>query len=256
MKWILAHPLPGNALKRSTIINMSYFQTQSAQSAVHPANPAVERVFLRTVFAWMVLGVGLTAGIAAWFGSNDAVMKSLNAHPGWIFGAIIAQLGLVFGLSFGINKISAGLASFLFVLYAAITGVVFAVILGYYSAGSVAFAFAGATGVFGGMAAYGYFTKSDLTKFGPILFGALIGFVVASVVYVFVPGNTFNLILGYAGVIIFAGLTAWDMQNIKKFAAGATDEESSRKLAIFGALSLYLNFINIFLSLLRIFGRS
>jgi hypothetical protein len=235
---------------------MSYFQTQSAPSAVQPVSAEVERVFLRTVFAWMVLGVGTTAGIAAWFGSNKQVMDSLQAHPGWLLVAIFAQLGLVFGLSFGINKISSGLASLLFLLYAAVTGVVFSVILGAYSTSSVAFAFAGAAGVFGGMAAYGYFTKSDLTKFGPILFGALIGFLVASVVFIFTGGETFNLILGYAGVIIFAGLTAWDMQRIKSFASGATDEESGKKLAIFGALSLYLNFINIFLSLLRIFGRS
>ncbi len=235
---------------------MSYLQSHSAEAAVTPVNPAVERVFLRTVFAWMVLGLGVTAGIAAWFGSNKQVMDTLQSKPGWIFGAIIVQLGLVFALSFGINKISAGLASLLFLLYAGVTGVVFSIILEAYSAGSVAFAFAGAVGVFGGMAAYGYFTQTDLTKFGPILFGALIGLIVASVVYMFFPGNTFNLILGYLGVIVFAGLTAWDMQNIKRFAAGATDEESGRKLAIFGALSLYLNFINIFLSLLRIFGRS
>jgi FtsH-binding integral membrane protein len=235
---------------------MSYFQTQSAQSSVQPVSAEVERVFLRTVFAWMVLGVGTTAGIAAWFGSNKQVMDALQTHSSWLFIAIGVQLALVFGLSFGINKISSGLAAVLFLVYAAVTGVVFSVILGSYSTTSVASAFAGATGVFGGMAAYGYFTKSDLSKLRPILFGALIGLIVASVVFLFTGGQTFNLILGYAGVIIFAGLTAWDMQQIKKFAAGATDEESGKKLAIFGALSLYLNFINIFLSLLRIFGRS
>jgi hypothetical protein len=235
---------------------MSYFQTQSAQSNLQAASPAVERVFLRTVFAWMVLGVGVTAGIAAWFGSNKQVTDALQANPGWVFGAIIVQLGLVFALSFGINKISSGLASLLFMLYAGVTGVVFSIILQAYSSASIAFAFAGAVGVFGGMAAYGYVTKSDLTKFGPILFGALIGFLVASIVFMFTGGETFNLILGYLGVIIFAGLTAWDMQRIKSMASGAQDEESGKKLAIFGALSLYLNFINIFLSLLRIFGRS
>jgi len=152
---------------------MSYFQTQSAQSNLQAASPAVERVFLRTVFAWMVLGVGVTAGIAAWFGSNKQVTDALQANPGWVFGAIIVQLGLVFALSFGINKISSGLASLLFMLYAGVTGVVFSIILQAYSSASIAFAFAGAVGVFGGMAAYGYVTKSDLTKFGPILFGAL-----------------------------------------------------------------------------------
>jgi len=117
-------------------------------------------------------------------------------------------------------------------------------------------AFAGASGVFGGMAVWGYTTKRDLSGMGPVLFGALIGLIVASVVFMFVGGQTFNLILGYGGVVIFAGLTAWDIQQIKSFSGAATDEESGKKLAIFGALSLYLNFINIFLSLLRIFGSS
>lgn len=235
---------------------MSYFQSKLDQPFAAAATPAVERVFLRTVFAWMFLGLGVTAGIAAWFSSNQAVMDKLQSNSSWVFGAVIVQLGLVMFISFGINRISAATASLLFILYAGITGVVFSVILGAYSTASIAFAFAGAGGVFGGMAAYGWFTKSDLTRFGPVLFGALIGFVVASFVFVFTGGQTFNLILGYLGVIIFAGLTAWEMQQIRSFAASAQTEEQGRKLAIFGALSLYLSFINIFLSLLRIFGRS
>ena len=209
---------------------------------------------MRTVFAWMLLGVGVTAAIAAWFGSNAKLMAQLQAKPMWIFVAIALQIGLVMGLSFGINKISAATASMLFILYAGLTGVIFSIIVDAYTTASISMAFAGAAGVFGGMAIYGFTTKRDLTGLGPILFGALIGLIVASIAFMFVGGQTLNLIIGFAGVVIFAGLTAWDMQMIKSYSASATDEESGRKLAIFGALQLYLNFVNIFLSLLRIFG--
>jgi FtsH-binding integral membrane protein len=229
---------------------------QGIHSADHStiANPALERVFLRTVFAWMFVGLGVTAGIAAWFSADRQVMDGLQQSPGWILGAFLLQLGLVMFLAFAINRISAATATFLFILYAAVTGVVFAVIIDGYTAGSVGIAFAGATGVFAGMALWGFATKRDLTGLGPILFGALIGLIIASVVFAFVGGSTFNLILGAAGVFIFAGLTAFNVQQIKKWGATATDEESARKMAIFGALQLYLDFINLFLSLLRIFG--
>ena len=116
-------------------------------------------------------------------------------------------------------------------------------------------AFGGATGVFGGMAAYGYVTKRDLSGLGGILFGALIGLIVASIVYAFVGGSTLNFVIGIFGVVIFAGLTAYDMQKIKKIGAqGIGDADTTQKLAIFGALALYLDFINLVISLLRIFG--
>lgn len=228
--------------------------TEHGQVQSGTTDPALERVFLKAVFGWMFIGLGLTAGIAAWFGSNAALMSKLESKPAWLLGAIILQLGLVLGLSFGIRRISAAAATFMFVLYAGLSGVTFAVIVNGYTTGSVAMAFAGAAGVFGGMALWGYTTKRDLTGFGPVLFGALIGLVVASVVYAFTGGATFNLILGFAGVVIFAGLTAWDIQKVKQWSANATDDESARKLAIFGALSLYLDFVNLFISLLRIFG--
>jgi uncharacterized protein len=115
-------------------------------------------------------------------------------------------------------------------------------------------AFAGATGVFAGMAAYGYTTDRDLSGWGGILFGALIGLIVASIAFAFVGGSTLNLIIGWAGVIIFAGLTAYDMQAIKRIGGQAQGAEQTQKLAIFGALRLYLDFINLVISLLRIFG--
>ena len=202
----------------------------------------------------MMVGLALTAGIALWFSQNQALMDTIQANPAWLFGAVIAQFGVVMFLAFAINRISASTATFLFVLYAALTGATFSVLLGYYSTSSIALAFAGATGVFGGMAFWGFATKRDLTGFGPVLFGALIGFLVASIVFAFTGGETFNLILGFLGVIIFAALTAYDVQKISRWSAESVDDESARKMAIFGALQLYLDFVNIFLSLLRIFG--
>ena len=231
------------------------FQT-AGRSLTAQVDPAVQRVFLRAAFLWMMIGVALTAGIALWFSQNDQLMNTIQSNPGWMIGALVVQFGVVMFLAFAINRISAATATFLFVLYAGLTGATFSVLLGYYSTSSVALAFAGATGVFGGMALWGFATKRDLTGFGPVLFGGLIGFLVASVVFVFTGGQTFNLILGFLGVIIFAGLTAYDVQKISKWSAESVDDESARKMAIFGALQLYLDFVNIFLSLLRIFGSS
>jgi len=233
---------------------MSFITRSASQAPAGTADPALERVFLKSVFAWMFVGLGVTAGIATWFGTNEKLMADLHAKPGWLIGAIIVEFALVLGLSFGINRISAAAATFMFVLYAGVSGVVFAIIIDAYTTASVSMAFAGATGVFGGMALWGWTTKRDLTGLGPVLFGALIGLIVASVVYMFTGGATFNLLIGFAGVIIFAGLTAWDIQKIKQWSANATDEQSARKASIFGALMLYLDFVNLFISLLRIFG--
>ena len=222
---------------------------------VETAAIATERSFLREVFAWMLLALAVTTGIAIWFHASGGVLNYFNDHQGIFFACLGAQLAVVFGLSLAINRISAQVATLLFLLYAALTGLTFSILLEVYTTGSIVGAFAGATGVFGGMAVYGYTTERDLSSWGAILFGALIGLIVASIAFLFVGGSTFNLILGFAGVIIFAGLTSYDMQKLKQLNAQAMSEEHHQKAAIFGALMLYLDFINIFLSLLRIFGR-
>jgi FtsH-binding integral membrane protein len=222
---------------------------------VETAVVATERTFLRHVFAWMVLALAVTTGIAIWFHSTGSVVNYFDDHPGIFFACLGGQLAMVFGLSFAINRISAQTAALLFILYAGLTGVTFSILLEVYTTGSIVGAFAGATGVFGGMALYGYTTERDLSSWGAILFGALIGLIVASIAFVFVGGSTFNLLLGFAGVIIFAGLTSYDMQKLKEMNAQGLSDEHQQKAAIFGALMLYLDFINIFISLLRIFGR-
>jgi FtsH-binding integral membrane protein len=215
-----------------------------------------EQTFLRDVFAWMFAALALSTGIAVWFHADHTFSQSyLQAHSGLFLVAIFAQLGLVIALQAAINRISARTAALLFFVYAALTGAVFSVILTEFTSGTVVGAFAGAAGVFGGMALWGFTTKRDLSGWGGILFGALIGIVVASFVFLFVGGTTFNLILGWGGVIIFSGLTAFQMQMLKRQAQiGFGNPEVAEKAAIIGALRLYLSFINLFISLLRIFG--
>jgi FtsH-binding integral membrane protein len=215
-----------------------------AYQATASTDAVAERTYLRQVFAWMLLGLALTTGVAAYLASTTNVVDYFNEHSGAYWILFIVQIGAVFALSFAITRISANVAALLFCLYAGLTGVTFAILFEVYTTGSV-------------VAAYGYVTKRDLSGLGGILFGALIGLIVASIVYVFVGGGVFNFIIGVFGVIIFAGLTAYDMQKIKQIGArGIGDADTQQKLAIFGALALYLDFINIVISLLRIFGGS
>jgi FtsH-binding integral membrane protein len=228
--------------------------TSPAFPAAAATSAELVSAHLRRVFAWMFVGLGLTTAIAVWFASQADVMDWFADHF-WVFIALmVAQFGLVFVLALAINKLSAFMATLMFCLYAGLTGVTFSVLLEAYTTASIVGAFAGAAGLFAGMALYGYATKRDLSSWGGILFGALIGLIVASIVYVFTGGAVFNLILGIFGVIIFSGLTAYDMQKIKQYAPAEGDETGARRAAIIGALALYLDFINLFISLLRIFG--
>jgi FtsH-binding integral membrane protein len=213
-----------------------------------------ERSYLRQVFSWMILALAITTGVAVWFAASSNVVDYFDSHGAIFFIVLGLQLAMVFGLVGAINRISAQVAAILFCVYAALTGLTFSILLETYTTASVVGAFAGATGVFAGMAFYGYVTERDLSGWGAILFGALIGLIAASIVFIFVGGGAFNFILGCAGVVIFAGLTAYDMQKLKQIGAQGLSGDTEQKVAIFGALSLYLDFINLFISLLRIFG--
>jgi FtsH-binding integral membrane protein len=244
-------------------------------TAAFGTDAIAERDFLRQVFAWMFLALALTTGVAVLFHQSNAALNYFSAHPTLFYVALFAQLGFVIALRpiVASQRVSVQAAALVFFLYAALTGVVFSILLDVYTTKSVVGAFGGACGVFAGMALWGYTTKSDLTRFGPILFGALIGMVVASVVFIFTGGGVLNLLIGFAGVIIFSGLTAYDIQNLKQMRIGRgrfgfgggfrgrggggqplTVGAGSEKFAIYGALMLYLDFINLFISLLRIFG--
>ncbi len=210
--------------------------------------------FLTSVFGWMFVGLALTAGIAAYVAASSNMLDWFDAHPWAYFAMFIAQLGLVITLSAGINKISAPVAVFLFALYAALNGFIFSVILEAYTTASIASAFGVAAGMFGGMAIYGYVTKRDLTGMRSILFMGLIGLIIGMVVNMFWANSVLYWFVTFGGVVLFCALTAYDMQKIKQIGESGADAETLKKASILGALSLYLDFINLFLFLLRIFG--
>ena len=213
--------------------------------------------FLRRVFTWMFLGLLMTGLVAAIVGSSDSLLTDVTDNPLILMLVFAAQLGLVFTISGAINRLSPATALTLFFVYAALNGVLFSFVFELYTAQSIFTTFLITSAMFGTLALIGATTKTDLTKLGPILFAALIAFIIATVVNIFVASSGLYWITTYAGILIFAGLTAYDMQKLKNFSQqGGADEITQERVAIVGALSLYLDFINLFLLLLRLFGQS
>ncbi len=226
-------------------------------NAAFGSDAAVERDFLRQVFAWMFLALALTSGVAIWFHQSNAALNYFQHHHALFLVALFAPLVMVLALQRMVlsPSITVGTAAFVFFLYAALNGLIFSILLDVYTTNSVVGAFAGAAGVFGGMALVGYTTRTDLSRYGGVLIGAVWGLVAASIAYVFIGGPALNLVIGYIGVIVFSALTAYDMQQLKAMRVrGVPSGAVGEKLAIFGAIRLYLDFINLFISLLRIFG--
>jgi FtsH-binding integral membrane protein len=196
---------------------------------------------------------GLTAYVVA---TNAAISNFLFMHSQLIWVLFLAEIGLVIGLSAAIRKISLSAATLMFVAYAALNGVTFSSLFYVYTMGSLASTFFITAGTFGAMSLVGFFTKADLSSMGKILLMALIGLIIASVVNIFVASSGLEVLMTYLGVLIFVGLTAYDTQKIKQMFLMAPDaSEATQKYAVLGALTLYLDFINLFLYLLRIFGR-
>jgi FtsH-binding integral membrane protein len=225
----------------------------ATSAAARPVTAA--RGFVADVFGWMFLGLGITAGLAAFFSSQNDMVRFVDDHPGVVIGVIIAQFVLVIGLVAGMNKMSSSTARLVFCLYAATMGFTFALIFETYSTASIASTFAVTAGTFGGAAAFGWITKKDLTMVGQVAIFLLIGLILTMVVNFFVGSSTLEYVISGVGVLVFTALTAYDLQKIKRIAAQATgDGEAERKAAIFGALALYLDFINLFLFILRLTG--
>jgi FtsH-binding integral membrane protein len=221
------------------------------------AVPEVElQSFLRRVFGWMFLGLAVTGGAAAAIGSSDSLLTDITENPIILIVLFVVQIGLVLAISAAIDRISATVALVLFFLYAASVGVIFALVFELYTAQSIFTTFLITAGMFGALAAWGYVTEQDLSGMGSILFMALIGLILATIVNIFVANEALYWITTYAGVAIFAGLTAYDMQKIKQYGESGAGGAAEEKAAIQGALALYLDFINLFLFLLRIFGRA
>ena len=226
--------------------------------AAQPPEAAVARpdtAFLPRVFAWMFLGLCITGGVAALIGSDDQLLTDLTESPGILLGIVVGQLVLVIALVAAINRIPVGLATFLFLLYSATVGVTFSLVFELYTAQSIFTAFFVTAGMFGALALWGAITDIDLSKVGSIAFMALIGLILATVVNIFWANETLYWITTYAGVLIFAALTAYDMQKLTQISRQGLEGEAAGRAAIMGALALYLDFINLFLFLLRIFGQ-
>jgi FtsH-binding integral membrane protein len=212
----------------------------------------IQNRVIRQVYAWMGAGLTLTALLAVVTVSSPSILQLVTGNRSVFFGLIIGELALVVVLSAAINRLSAAMAMLLFIAYASLNGVTLSVIFLAYTAESIASTFLITGGMFGAMSAYGYLTRRDLTSWGSFLFMGLIGIVIASLVNIFFAGSILYWISTYCGIIVFTGLTAYDTQKIKAFALRG---EGGTKPAVLGALKLYLDFINLFLMLLRLFGR-
>jgi len=236
--------------------NRGFFATQQGTQPL-----AVAKSFMTQVFGWMTLAMVVTAVTAYWFSSSEDLMRSLvNIETGGMTGlgwiVTLAPIGFVLLMSFGFQRLSPAILTLLFICFSILMGMSMSFILLVYTAASVYKTFAVTAGMFGVMAITGYTTKTDLTKFGSILMMGLIGLIIAMVVNVFLQSGTMDYIISIIGVLIFTGLTAYDVQRLKRIGAGAGEygEANARKLSILGALTLYLDFINLFVFLLRFMG--
>lgn len=210
--------------------------------------------FLAKVYGWMALALLLTAGTAFYVASSPSLIQAVYGNKILFWGLMIAELVLVFTVSGAINRISSSVATLLFFLYSLLNGVTMAFIFSVYTGESIAYTFMITAGTFGAMSLFGYVTKQDLTKFGSIALMALIGVIIASVVNIFLKSSTLYWIITIVGVLVFVGLVAYDTQKLKQLSRAGYDSETQRKLSVIGALTLYLDFINLFLFFLNIFG--
>ncbi len=227
-------------------------------------NPVLEgfqsayRVLMRKVFLWMTLALAVTGLTAYYVASNAGLLYAIFSSKGIFWGIIIAELALVFILSARIMKMSFATAGIMFVAYSVLNGITMASIFAVFTMESIASAFFVTAGMFGVMSFLGFTIKKDLGSFGSFFFMALIGLIIASVVNVFLGSSVLYWVVTYVGVLLFVGLTAYDTQKIKHMLMEYGDDvnDQTQKLALLGSLSLYLDFINLFLYLLRIFGRN
>jgi FtsH-binding integral membrane protein len=235
--------------------NLNINQSQNTLAA------DASRTFMTGVFSWMFLALLITSVAAWWFASDAALIGKLidleggggMTMLGWV--VMLAPLGFVLLMNFAFNKLSYSTLIILFLAYSALVGISLSFILLVYTMSSIFQTFAITAGMFGTMAVLGYTTKQDLTSFGRILMMALVGIIIATVVNWFMHSETLDYIISYIGVAVFTGLTAYDVQKLKNIGAGNVyDAQTKSKLAILGALTLYLDFINLFLMLLRLFG--
>ncbi|NNM85425.1 MAG: Bax inhibitor-1/YccA family protein [Phycisphaerales bacterium] len=234
-------------------------QFQNFDDSLMPMNQDIavaQQRFITKVFGWMAIGLGITAVVALAIAGSHSAMQYIAANRGIWIGLMIAQFVVVMGLAAGINRISAGLATLLFLFYSALTGATFSVLFMVFTRQSLFSTFITAAAMFGAMALFGYITKRDLTSMGHFAMMALIGIIIAMVVNIFMASSELQFIISGVGVLLFMGLTAYDTQRLKYlYMAGPEGSQANQKAAISGALQLYLDFINLFLFLLQFMGQ-
>ncbi|HDM10771.1 MAG TPA: Bax inhibitor-1/YccA family protein [Desulfobacteraceae bacterium] len=228
-------------------------------SLARPRAEVLVNDFVRSVYNWMGIGLALTGIVALYVSNSPTLIRLFLGNPILLFVLIFGELGLVFSISGMINRMSAGTATSLFILYSGLNGITLSSIFLIYTRTSIVSTFFVCAATFVACSIYGWTTKRDLTSFGGFLVMGLIGIIIASLVNMFIRSSGLGMLITYIGVFVFLGLTAYDTQRIKEMALtqpAGLDAGVVRKGAILGALSLYLDFINLFLLLLRFFGQT
>jgi uncharacterized protein len=226
------------------------------QQTIEIDSASISKAFVSNVFSYMTLALVISGVAAYWFAGSGMILRLLEGSSIMLWVIMLAPLAMVMVMSFAFNKLSASALIALFIAYSLVNGISLSVIFLIYATATIAKVFFITAGLFATMAVIGYTTKTDLTKMGSILMMAVIGIVIASVVNMFMKSEAFDYIISCVGVLVFTGLVAYDTQKVKRIGAGVEyGSATASKLAIMGALSLYLDFINLFLFLLRIFGR-
>jgi FtsH-binding integral membrane protein len=231
------------------------FPNNFNDQTINVDSSAVSRSFVANVFSYMTLALVITGVAAYWFAASGNILAILQGSSLLMWGVMLAPIGMVLIMSFAFNRLSFGALMGLFLAYSLVNGISLSVIFLVYSSAAIAKVFFITAGLFATMAIVGYTTKTDLTKLGSILMMAVIGIVIASIVNYFLESAAFDYLISCVGVLVFTGLVAYDTQKVKRIGAGVEyGTATAGKLALMGALSLYLDFINLFLFLLRVFG--
>lgn len=236
-------------------MNYNNFQLDTAAHDKELFLSSAFPALMRKVYVWMTLALVLTGATAYGVATSPGLLMALATNKVLFFGLVIAEFALVFGVSGAINRLSLTTATLMFVAYSVINGALLSFIFLAYTMSSITSVFFITAGTFAAMAIFGYTTKKDLTSIGRLLFMALIGIIIATIVNMFIGSEGMSMIISYVGVFVFVGLTAYDSQKIKEMLLSQrAGGEQGQKLALLGALTLYLDFINLFIYLLRILG--
>ena len=231
------------------------FRNMTQATSVDSSYQVRENAFITRVYSWMCAALAITGLVSFYVVSTPSLITAIATNQGLLFGLIIIELVAVGALVMLVNKMSVMMATITFVAYSALNGVTLSMLFLIYTASSIASAFFITSATFAAMSCYGWYTKKDLSSIGNLCFMGLIGIIIASIVNMFLHSSGLYWVITYVGVLIFVGLIAYDTQKIKAMSRNVyVNADSGKKTALLGALALYLDFINLFIMMLRIFG--